>query len=184
MRRAVLHRGSHLMRAVELVKHTTGVHVISMFLASDMARFQYHTQKTNVDKTTYRPHSPTSHKWVVDQKKKKWPRDQIKKMWDNNSHQGGFIHSDQEQVKEKSFKIHFATTWQLSCSSKEVKLINTNYPDVFHHILVNYYNGEEKWDVGGMIVDIHKLKSLLCSTPGLSLLLLWGQCNGDQMNRV
>lgn len=54
-------------------------------------------------------HQPHTNEWLT-KKKKKWPGDQIKKMWDNNSHQGGFIHSDQEQVKEKSFKIHFATT--------------------------------------------------------------------------
>lgn len=38
------------MRAVELVKHTTGVHVISMSLALDMAQLQTHAHKqTHVD---------------------------------------------------------------------------------------------------------------------------------------
>lgn len=49
MRRAVLHRGSHLMRAVELVKHTTGVHVISMSLALDVARLQKHAHTQTHD---------------------------------------------------------------------------------------------------------------------------------------
>lgn len=52
MRRAVLHRVPHLMRAVELVKHSTGVHVISMSLALDMAQLQKHAHpQTHVDNT-------------------------------------------------------------------------------------------------------------------------------------
>lgn len=42
------------MRAVELVKHTTGVHVIIMSLALDMAQLQTHTlTETHVDNTIY-----------------------------------------------------------------------------------------------------------------------------------
>lgn len=53
----MLRRGSHLMRAVELVKHTTGVHVISMFLALDMAQLQTHAHtQTDVDNNIYLSH--------------------------------------------------------------------------------------------------------------------------------
>lgn len=39
------------MRAVEMVKHTTGFHVISVSLALDMAQFQRHTHtQTQTDK--------------------------------------------------------------------------------------------------------------------------------------
>lgn len=42
------------MRAVELVKHTTGVHVISVSLALDMAQLQTHTHvQTHADNTVY-----------------------------------------------------------------------------------------------------------------------------------
>lgn len=42
------------MRAVELVKYTTGVHVIIMSLALDVAQLQTHTHtETHVDNTIY-----------------------------------------------------------------------------------------------------------------------------------
>lgn len=54
MRRAVRRRGSHLMRAVEMVKHTAGLHVISVSLALDMAQFQTHAHtQTHVDNCVY-----------------------------------------------------------------------------------------------------------------------------------
>lgn len=62
MRRAGLHRGFHLMRTVELVKHTTGVHVISMSLALDMAQLQTHTHtETLADNTIYWYHTQHTH---------------------------------------------------------------------------------------------------------------------------
>lgn len=47
MRRAAPRGGSHLMRAVEMVKHTAGLHVISVSLALDMDQFQTRPRNAN-----------------------------------------------------------------------------------------------------------------------------------------